>query len=345
MNMLKNLRIIYHMVAFTIFLNGALRSLGKFFQNPVVIQESSSSSFMIEKPFTQVCFKYFYNWENASEFGYTWKSHFLAGIIPNSTRPTWKGKYGNLTFKTIQEAVFPRRFDDVKVSTPHRIIFKSGRGYCLETQSLDRKQLVTSNVNHLRVYIVHNSTDSTILYDQTPLKIGPTSDHTFDYKVYKIFYNVIDKTIFEGKSCVDYRKLNESYGDCNYRTLKEYLYSTYGCYPPWIEKALGDACEMNNQSWSTKFNPKNTVFEDIASLNTGIMPQSFKLCQEPCYQVKVSHKEVWQIKNMEGSACLEIHDNDEVVWIHTAVYSFDIFLLAVELGSNLGLWLGKGDLL
>ena len=75
------------------------------------------------------------------------------------------------------------------------------------------------------------------------------------------------------------------------------------------------------------------------------MPQSFNLCQEPCYQVKVSHKEVWQIKNMEGSACLEIHDNDEVVWIHTAVYSFDIFLLAVELGSNLGLWLGKGDLL
>ena len=102
---------------------------------------------------------------------------------------------------------------------------------------------------------------------------------------------------------------------------------------------------MNNLSWNTKFDPNNTVFDDILSLNTGIMPQSFKQCQKPCYQVEVSHKEVFQIKDMEGSAVLEIYDNDEDVSIHKSVYSFDIFSLAVELGSNLGLWLGKGYLL
>ena len=71
------------------------------------------------------------------------------------------------------------------------------------------------------------------------------------------------------------------------------------------------------------------------------MPQSFKQCQEPCYQVKVSHKELWQIKDMDGRAVLEIHDNDENVLIQKSVYSFDIFSLTVELGSGLGLWLGK----
>ena len=345
MNILKNLKNTFRIIALAIFLIGAFQSLDKYFHYPVVIQESSISSFMIEKPFTQVCFKYYYNWENASVFGYDWNSNVMAGKIPNSTRPSWKGKYGNSSFKTIQKGVYPRMFYGVKVSTPNKHIFKSGRGFCLKTQNLDKKQIVTSNVNHLRVYIVHNSTDSQIIYDQTPLKIGPTSNYTFNYKVYKLFYNVMDKTIFEGKSCVDYRKLNESYGYCNYRALKEYIYSAYGCYPPWIEQEQGNTCEMNNLSWNTKFDPNNTVFDDILSLNTGIMPQSFKQCQKPCYQVEVSHKEVFQIKDMEGSDVLEIYDNDEDVSIHKSVYSFDIFSLAVELGSNLGLWLGKGYLL
>ena len=343
--MLKNLKIIYRMTVLTMFLNGAFQSLDKYFQRPVVIQESTISSDTIEKPFTQVCFKNFYDRKNASIFGYNWKSHFLAGIIRNSPRPTWKGKHGNSSFNIIQEAVFPKWFDNVKVSTPFRHVFKFGRGFCLETMNLDKKQIVTSNVNYLRVYIVHNATDSQIPYDQLPLKIGPTSNHTFDNKVYKLIYNVIDKTIFEGKSCVDYRKLDESYGDCNYRAFKKHIYSAYGCYPPWIEQAKGNTCEMNNRSWSTTFDPNNTVFDDIASLNSGIMPTSFRQCQKPCYQVIVSPKEVWQVKDWEGVAFLEIHDDDENVLIQKSVYSFDIFSLAVELGSNLGLWLGKGYLL
>ena len=206
------------------------------------------------------------------------------------------------------------------------------------------KQIIKSNVNYLRVYIVHYSTDSQILFDQTPLKIGPTTKDKFDYKIYRLSYNVIDNSVYEGKSCYDYRKHKDSYGDCNYRALKKHIYSSYGCYPPWMEEAGDEQCEMSNPTRNAKFDPNNTVFEDLVSLTGGIMPQSFKHCQKPCYQVKVSRKEVWQVRDWEGDAYVEIHENNEDVLIQKSVYSFDIFSLTVELGSNLGLWLGKVEL-
>ena len=52
--MLKNLNFTFRMIALAIFLIGAYQSLDKYFQYPVVIQESSIRSSMIEKPFLQV---------------------------------------------------------------------------------------------------------------------------------------------------------------------------------------------------------------------------------------------------------------------------------------------------
>ena len=42
-----------------------------------------------------------------------------------------------------------------------------------------------------------------------------------------------------------------------------------------------------------------------------------------------------------GEAQLNVYDEVETVPVAKAVYSFDIFTLTVELGSALGLWLGK----
>ena len=47
------------------------------------------------------------------------------------------------------------------------------------------------------------------------------------------------------------------------------------------------------------------------------------------------------IPNWMGEAQLNVYDEVETVPVAKAVYSFDIFTLTVELGSALGLWLGK----
>ena len=334
-----NLKIIFYILASAICAIQVYQSVEKYFQRPVIIQESSTSSSRIEKPYTQVCLKDFYNFNKGSEFGYNWMSNFLAGRISNSTRQTWKGKNGSSTFENLLEALYNKDFNQVSVTSPHQLLYVFGRGFCLETKSVLKKQKVKSYSKHVRLYIVHRSTDTQIIRDQTPLIFGPTSNSTFDYKVYKLFYEVLDNSIFEGTECVDYRKEKLTYGECNYKALKDHIFSSYNCYPPWIQQTDGNQCE-NNQNRNIKFKENNTILEDLRSLNSGIMPDTIQQCQKPCYQVKVRSEEVWMTSGWKDYASLEIHDNDDNLPIHKAIYSFDIFMLTVELGSALGLWLG-----
>lgn len=333
------LKIIFYILASAICAIQVYQSVDKYFQRPVIIQKSSIASSRIEKPFTQVCFKDFYNFNKGSEFGYKWMSNFLAGRISNSSKQTWKGKHGNSTFEALQEALYDKDFNQVSITSPHQLLYVFGRGFCLETKNIMKKHIIRSNSKHLRVYIDHSSTDSQIIRDQTPLIFGPTSNSTFDYKVYKLFYEVQDNSIFEGKECVDYRKEEVNYGECNYQALKDHIFSSYNCYPPWIQQGDGNQCEKNPNR-NINFKKNNTILEDLRSLNSGIMPETIQQCEKPCYQVKVRSEEVWMTSGWKDYASLEIHDNDDTVSIHKAIYSFDIFMLTVELGSALGLWLG-----
>ena len=56
----KTVRNIYHIIAVIIFVLQAYQSLNKYFQYPVVYQESSTSIHTIQKPFVQVCFLLIY---------------------------------------------------------------------------------------------------------------------------------------------------------------------------------------------------------------------------------------------------------------------------------------------
>ena len=335
------LKIIYYFFASSICAIQVYQSLDKYFQHPIISQELSIIHGTFEKPAVQICFRDFYEYrESKSKYGYNWNSNLLAGKINNSSKPTWKGINGNTTFQSIQSDLYENDFSQIEVNTLHNPIYRFGRGFCHLAKIIGKNLVVTTKVKDIRVYLVHNSTDSRIIYDQTPIKFGPTSNETFDYKVHKLILEIKDNTILDGKDCVDYRKVDESYGDCNYRALKNHIYSLYGCYPPWMEATNGNYCEVDIP---TKDNEsiQQQVFNDLYSLTSGIMPESFKQCPKPCYQVKLSSSETWEIKNWKNNAILKIYNNAETISVHKAVYSYDIFTLAVELGSALGLWLGK----
>ena len=91
----------------------------------------------------------------------------------------------------------------------------------------------------MKIYLVHNSTENRLTLDKenpsTIVVIGATSNTTFVYRSVELFYEVQDNTIFEGTTCVDYRKQDESFGDCNYKALAAHLHDIYGCYPPWMK--------------------------------------------------------------------------------------------------------------
>ena len=110
-----------------------------------------------------------------------------------------------------------------------------------------------------------------------------------------------------------------------------------------MEHNEGDKqCEVNASCRKLLPEQFYKIYETIIETNSGIMTDSFKMCEQPCYKVKVNLEVTWHIQSWKGGdAWLQIYDNTKTVPVHKAVFSFDIFSLTVELGSALGLWLGK----
>ena len=345
MKIFDHIKTFYHVVVLAIFLIQSKQSLDKYLEYPVVIQKSTTSISKVKTPEIQVCYHTFFDYEKSTEFGYDWRSKFLAGLLPNSTIPSWKGKQGNSNFQKIQELIYDKDFSNVTVSKPNELIYVFGKGFCRQVKGFGRKLQVTSKEKEIKAYLVHKSTDKILISDKespySQIELGATSDTTFDYKAVELFYEVEDNTIFEGATCVDYREQEESYGDCNYKALASYFHDLYGCYPPWMKLGLKNICEIDEIPKNVSANKLSNFLEDLDSLVDGIKLDIMKQCLPPCYQVQVKWSEKEHIPNWKGEALLKVYDDTEIVPISKAVYSFDIFTLIVELGSALGLWLGN----
>ena len=102
MNTAQALRISFQVAAFAVFIFQAQQSLVKFFQYPVVIQQSSLTLEEIEKPDIYIYnLGTRYNFVLGQKMGYKYFSKFLAGKIDNKSYPTWKGIQG--IFKIIAD--------------------------------------------------------------------------------------------------------------------------------------------------------------------------------------------------------------------------------------------------
>ena len=168
MSMLKKLKIIFRLITLTIFVIQAFQSLDKYFQYPVVFQESETAVENIEKPDVQVCFKGFYDYGKAPKYGYPWRSGFLAGRTSNTTKPTWKGINRNSTFQQIQDDLYERDFSKVMISNPNKLKYIYGKGFCMTTADFGKLLEISSKEKNMKVYLVHNTTNSRIIVDQKP---------------------------------------------------------------------------------------------------------------------------------------------------------------------------------
>jgi hypothetical protein len=344
MNVMPVFRIFYHLVAFTIFMIQAQQSMKKYFQQPVVIQHSRASIDIIEKPEIKVCSGTPFKYGKASEYGYSLDSKFLVGMIPNSTTPTWKGIYQNSTFNELSNVLRDRNFSKISLNQPSKLSFEFGKGFYLNTIGIDTELKITSKDKLLVIYIVYRSTDPRIISNRnfhSFISLGFMSNTSFDYKVYELSAEVHDNSIYEGITCVDYRKQKYTYGDCNYNALKKYIFSIYGCYPPWMSDETQDKlCEIGIKSKAIDNKQFELVWKKFDMLTDGREIHLMKVCLPPCYQIKPKLEKKLHYPFKLTNAELVITNTDKTVKIFKAVYSFDIFTLTVELGSALGLWLG-----
>lgn len=342
MKVIQKLRIIYHLVVLIIFVFQAQESIYKYFQHPVVIQKISTTIDKIEKPAVHICRKEYFNYVKAKDYGYSMQSKFLAGMIEDYTAPTWKGIDQDSNFSSIRENIYYTSFSKVEMDKARELIYKFGKGFCLEISGLENDLEIKSTEKNIRVYFVQDSTNKKIYTDTSPdvyIDLSSTSNATYEYRVYKIVHAVYDNTIYEGISCVDYRKHKEKYGECNYNAFKKLILSHYGCYPPWIDDTDGKECEKDLPSYDVEADKFKKVWQDINDLTDAIEIDVMKKCMQPCYMTESKPIEQSYMGNYIGKAVLRIM-NTETVAVYKAVYSFDNFTLAVELGSALGLWLG-----
>ena len=333
------LRYIYHIIVLAIFLIQAYQSINKYFQYPIVYQESSTDIETIEKPTIQVCFKDHFNYEKASTFGYEWKTDFLTGMFPNKTEKSWKGLYGNHTFQKIQQATYEQDISKIEINTPSELKYKFGKGYCLKSSRFGKRLEIVSKEKLLAVFLVHSSTDTIISYDKSMHSMIELGSNTNGYlKEYEISYDIIDNTFHDGTKCIDYRQQEETYGYCIYRVFESYLVSNYGCYLPWMDARDGKQCEVDIPVGRLEL--QDDIYENIWALTSGLKIDLMTQCLPSCYQVKVKWEEKEHLISKKNAFFLYINDNVKTVRTQKAVYSFDIFMLMVELGSALGLWLG-----
>ena len=339
----KIIRIFFHLVAFTVFFIQAWQSLNKYFSYPTNIQQTLVKVDTIEKPYVQVCFPNFFDYSKALEYGYRHRSGYLSGVLhlPKSSKPTWMGKNGNTTFYEIQKQIYAADFSKVSINQKiNKKLFVLNNGFCLEVRGFEKHLRITTKAKRLRVNLIHNSTDIKV-YSKIPLEFGLIDNTSADYKVYEINYEIHDNTIHDGRTCFDYRKQKESYGDCNYNALKNYIYSAYGCYPPWVmDETDNKICEIGLKS--KEIDPKllKKVWDDMDLLGDRRSIYVLQNCLPPCYHVECLMEKKVESSLAIETAYLDIYDEANTVPMFKTVYSFDIFMLSVELGSALGLWLG-----
>jgi hypothetical protein len=319
----------------------AQESLNNFFINAVVQQESWTKVDAIEKPVVQVCFPSLFDYFKASEFGYSSRSKFLAGKLQNSTKPTWKGIKGNSNFSRILKEIYIDDFSKVNINQQAKHTFILNKGFCQEIKSINEYLRIISTDKKIRAYIIHNSTDTKVISDTNQVEIGLISNTTSEFKVYDVHYEIHDNTIYEGIKCFDYRKQKETYGECNYLAFKQYIYSVYGCYPPWIDEKKEKLCELSIETKEIDSDLFDKVWNEILKVSDRRKIDVMDQCMPPCYQVQAKFEEKMYETFIRDIAKLLIFDEAKTVPIFKTVYSKTIFTLAVELGSGLGLWLGK----
>ena len=340
--MRAKLKFLFQICTTVIFIYQATQALEKYFSYPVVVQPSDNVENKDDMTLFYVCKKAF-NYPLARELGYSSYSSFLSGNMIGSDVPTWKGVHGNSSFQELLAKLYDDDYSKFQVNENKKKLFIFHQGYCLvATRSALQTLEVSTEKDILRIYPIHETYDYRITFDKTP-------DHTFYVKVeegtyhfwkYELTHEIYDNTIFEGKTCVDYRKLQESYGDCLYRVFKETTYATYGCYPPWMRDSEKEICEEN----ATPFKKENgryvKFFHDINALTDGEHVDVMKRCPKPCYKVILKRRSIAHWTNIQNYSFTEISTDQESEITNKSVYSYDLFALITELGSSLGLWLG-----
>ena len=348
------IRKLFQTFAVILFILQFQQSVRKYFQYPVVEQKSKIPVQDLPNPVVYVCHESQLNYSRALANGYTYISHFLLGIITNSTKISWKGKYQNTTYKDLENTLLNSNYSTMSSESllsstntwnvdKKKKIFLLPHGVCLEIKnSVQISAFIVKSRQTINIYFVDPARANNIRTEETlegKARMGTTSNTYYSSGKYKLEYSLYDESIHDGTTCTDYTKLDMNYGECLNNVLTQEFLATYSCLPPWVSTNRSKIIckdKTNIDAMAMQETPLyNNIMDLVKNYDTGI----FKRCLPPCKTMKIKLQEVSYRSNEVRYAFFEARSTDWAT-VYTQVYSYNMLSLTVDLGSALGLWLG-----
>ena len=302
------IRKVFQVFTIILFIIQFEQSLKKYFQFPVVEQTSRVPVKDFPLPVIYVCQANQFNYTKARENGYRYFTHFMLGILMNSTNISWQGKAGHQTFTDLKDLLFDSDYssltaESISRSENNRIAdggkrtFLFPHGICMKLENLQQHETIKiKTTKDINIYLVDPAKANDIRTEVTldaKTSIGPTSDTFFSFGNYELEYLLYDHSINDGITCTDYTKSDISYGECLNNSLKQESMATYGCLLPWIstnnksEIICGETTNIDANAMRN-----SPLYIEILYLIKNFEPKAFKRCLPPCKTMQIKLNEV-----------------------------------------------------
>ena len=358
MKRLEVLRVIVLLGLLCLFVFQMQNSLRKYLSKPIVQQTSKTSLDNIERPIIYACQENQFKYSESKKHGYQYLNDFTLGNIGNS-RFSWKGKHGNLTYRALQNHLYHYNYSNANLVFYEyvnktwmvgdgglELVFIPAYGFCMKIKQNITSFIALETKQNLIFFIADPSTENTLKISHIGngrVTLRKNHDNTFEYNTYRMDIHLYDANIFEGSECQDYSKIERSYGECIENILKEKLIEWYGCVAPWFPKNTSLVCEIDLEINMANEMAMTNAIDQLYMLASGQELNIFSTCLKPCMTMDLKLRLIHQKSYRADDGGAELSMNDEVV-VHTDVIAYDMFSLIVDLGSNLGLWLGLSAL-
>jgi hypothetical protein len=307
------IRKVFQTLAFIYFIIQFQQSVRKYFQYPIVDQTSRIPVKDLPIPVVYACQANQFNYRKAQDNGYLSFTHFMAGILMNSSKISWQGKEGNQTYKDLEYLLLDSNYSLIQSESLLRSTnlwnvnekkrsFLFPHGVCMKLGNLQQHSTIKiSSREYISIYFVDPAKANDIRTEGTleaKVSIGPFFDGYYIFGRYELEYMLYDHRIHDGITCTHYPKSDISYGKCLIDILVQEFLGAYGCLPPWVYTNTSNIVCNEETNIDANAMKKTPLYKNLVELLNNYEADMFKGCLPPCktMQMKLlesSYKTNW----------------------------------------------------
>ena len=279
---------------FCIFVYQMNNSIVKYYARPIVQEISTKKVKDLQEPAVYICQVDYYNYEAATEYGYTTGHQTGFALGHNRAGTTWKGSFGNQSYRELQNKLFINILtSSLESGCPAIPVFTEPFGNCMKLEKTLSYAEVNTTIKSIFMMVdpyMANRIRITEI-ENTRIEFGPVNEEKtlFDSSHFEIRYKLYDRTIDDGETCTHYEKIGSSYGECIEEAMKAKLIEVYQCLPPWFPDSKGSVCE-DDKKIEMNSELGNILFYDMYHIPMGTDLEMFEGCLKPCVSIGVNMK-------------------------------------------------------